>query len=400
MRSVVAEAALGSGGKYAVFLLVDVKDPLKRAKMYEGQQQYEEVIADCVPREFHNMTVLFDEKLLEDWYTLVPDHNAEFQMYQGLQVFANAYHFDYYWQWEMDAKLMVDTREYLDALSNFASQEPRAHAFQRATYRYLPSQYPTYEDFLHAVNNGCQASSPSSCDQFNQPKIPEIPQPATSLSPPSALHPSTDKPFDFSLWGVGDPADLILSNTLVPVHNMTGWPYKDYIKGFSAGTATPRLQSPVSITRSSRLLLHLIHTAQMDQGLGVPSEATAPSFAWWHGLKISYPPVPFFMKHDRPVGEMEMLFNGGPVEDSGKGDALYNPIDHWDVANDGNWHWGGVWPREIMNAWLGLAHAGNEEEGASEGNDEEKSLPWILRRDNEGRVWAPALALHPVKTNV
>ena len=392
MRSVVAEAALGSGGKYAVFLLVDVKDPPKRAKMHKGQKQYEEVIADCVPREFHNMTVLFDETLLEDWYPMVPDHGAELQMYQGLQVFANAYHFDYYWQWEMDAKLLVNTREYLDALSDFAYQEPRANAFQRATYRYLPSQYPTYKDFLHAVNNGCE-TTPSSCDQFIQPEILEIPQPAGSLLPPSSASApsSNDEPFDPSLWGVDQPADLILSNTLVPVHSMTRWPYKDYIKGFSAGTATPRLQSPVSITRSSRLLLHLIHTAQMEQGLALPSEATAPSFAWWHGLKLSYPPVPFFMKHDRPVEEMEMLFNGGPVEDGGKGDALYDPISHWDVANDGNWHWGGTWPREIMDAWLNVEHVGDE--------GVEISLPWVLRRDDRGRIWAPALALHPVKTN-
>ena len=159
---------------------------------------------------------------------------------------------------------------------------------------------------------------------------------------------------------------------------------------FSLGAdALPRLQSPVSMARCSAVLLNLLHNAQATQGLALPSEATAVSFAWYHDLKISYPPIPFFMRDRyRDVKEMETLFNGGPVEMGGKGATLYDPIRHWDLANDGTWHWGGGWPREIMDVWLGIKDL-----------DRDENLPWILRRDEDGRIWAPSMALHPVKTN-
>ena len=386
IRSIISEAALGSAGRYAVFLLVHLKQNEHRRQLNKGQKEYDEILNKVVPREFRNMAVLFDETLLESWYEKVEDHRPEFQMYQALQLFANVYQFDYYWQLEMDMRILMNTREYFDKLADFASNESRTQAFQRATYRFMPSLYPTYDDFMKSVNIGHSSSRSNS---FTRPEIPEIPEPFGVDRPPSTAQsfPNGSEPFG---WGVSEPADLIITNTLVPVLEMTNWPYKDYVHGFSLGAdALPRLQSPVSMARCSAVLLNLIHDAQFSRGLALPSEATSLSYASYHGLKISYPPVPFFMRDpQRDVKEMETLFNGGPVEIGGKGAALYDPIRHWDVANDGTWHWGGAWPREIMDVWLGIKEA-----------DIKEDLPWILRRGEDGRIWAPGLMLHPVKTN-
>ena len=56
-----------------------------------------------------------------------------------------------------------------------------------------------------------------------RPHIPEIPEPfGVSRSLPIArFSPNKSEPF---VWGVNESADLILTNTLVPVLELTEWP--------------------------------------------------------------------------------------------------------------------------------------------------------------------------------
>ena len=70
MRSVVAEAALGSGGEYEAFLLVQVKDLTK--PIFDDPQEYQKVVEGTVPKEFWGMTVLWNEALWDKLYPLVP----------------------------------------------------------------------------------------------------------------------------------------------------------------------------------------------------------------------------------------------------------------------------------------------------------------------------------------
>lgn len=72
IRSLVTEVALGSGGEYTVVLLVNILDKNKR--IHESKENYDAAFkAANIPREFHGITVLWDENLLDSWYPKV-DH--------------------------------------------------------------------------------------------------------------------------------------------------------------------------------------------------------------------------------------------------------------------------------------------------------------------------------------
>ena len=71
MRSVIMELALGSGGEYEAFLLVQVKD--ETLPIFEDPAVYEQVIKDSVPKEFWNMTILWNTALWGELYPKLPE---------------------------------------------------------------------------------------------------------------------------------------------------------------------------------------------------------------------------------------------------------------------------------------------------------------------------------------
>jgi hypothetical protein len=142
-----------------------------------------------------------------------------------------------------------------------------------------------------------------------------------------------------------------------------------------------------------RNLLNVVHTAQVKQGLRVASEPMMPSFALWHGLKISQPPQPWFLTppHGR-IEKIDEILNGGPpsTEHGGysHGTSSYNVrvLDDFNWQTQQNWWWRSKMPDKIMKTWLGI-------EPVDEGN-----VPYPLSVV-EGKVYAPNMALHPFKTN-
>lgn len=102
----------------------------------------------------------------------------------------------------------------------------------------------------------------------------------------------------------------------------------------------------------------------------------------WHGLKIVYPPQPVFMGYEEAernnATRLNQVFNGGlPTKE-------FNGMSHGDGGTDRatRW-WGSTFPNQIISSWL-------------EGNEDK--LPYVLLK-HEGEIWAPAMGLHPVKTN-
>lgn len=72
LRSLITETSLSYGGKYSVYLLVDVKGD---ADVFHNAAEYERVLKESVPAEFRNMTVLIDQKnLLAGWYSKIGEH--------------------------------------------------------------------------------------------------------------------------------------------------------------------------------------------------------------------------------------------------------------------------------------------------------------------------------------
>ncbi|OCT52799.1 hypothetical protein CLCR_09892 [Cladophialophora carrionii] len=382
MRSLIVEAGLQSNADIAVFLLVDVKDKDGARRIFHDSKSYDRALEELVPAEFQDIAILFDFELLGSWYPAIGEHSAFFQVYQPLQLFAQLFPgFDHYWQLEMDVKITGHAGEWLDAMARFARNQPRKQSVERSSYYYMPQVHGTYEEFSSAVNQSLNGGG-----IWGPVQIPDLPHP---IGPqPPVADPSMD---DFE-WGVGEDADLILTNGLADVKATRYWPFKGWVHGFKEGEETPRWYSPVAMGRYSWNLLNAMHHAQVHQGLALSSEASAVSFALYHGLKVVFPPHPWYHhpQADREVGveELGQLFNGGtPAENAETnhglafGRAMYDPNGVYSLFNGGTWWWVPGYPGRSFKQWM---------------NHDTNEMPSMLREFN-GQIWAPMMALHPVK---
>jgi hypothetical protein len=288
--------------------------------------------------------------------------------------------YDHFWQVELDQRFLGDAGKYLDSLAAFARAEPRKQALERSTFQYLPSRYPSYKAFSQTVDRAARGSSHA----WGPLRIRDI----APIGPvPPVRSPKSDR---FS-WGVGEDADVLTTSFCTDVRApTTAWVYKDWIGGFESGTDTPRFFCPPAIMRASRTLLLAIHGAQMQKGMRIPSEATLPTFALWHGLKLSYPPHPVFLhEQGTELGDRreEEWFRNGTA---GSTDAL-GPADKRHPSGDGlTWWWMSGWPRMVLDVWFGYKKGEGENEDV---------WPFLLARGKDGEVYVPNVAMHPVKTS-
>lgn len=306
---------------------------------------------------------------------------------QPLQLFALHYpEFDHYWQIELDQRFMGDAGEYLDALSDFARNEPRKQALERATYAFNEEIYGTYQNLSERVDVANRGRSRA----WGPVKIADI-------QPIGPVPPVDDPEDDDFAWGVGEEADVVVTSFCADVKH-TDWTFRGYIKGFRRGTKTPRWFCPPAIMRASRALLLAVHQAQHDKGLSLPSEAVLPTWALWHGLKLSYPPQPAYMRpHEahfenfkddwtrdaaRWLNTTVTPWFGNSPEHSSDGLSHGNPQRYADRGL--SWWWTAEYPRKMMDVWLAGDVADDKMPGA------------LAVRD--GKVYAPNMAMHPVKT--
>ncbi|EQL02120.1 hypothetical protein OCS_02160 [Ophiocordyceps sinensis CO18] len=385
LRSIITETSLKSGGDYAVFFLLHVQD--RRKNIFASRRNYYAALREAgIPPEFQSMVVLWDDDLLESWYDRVEEHRTMWQVNQPLQLFALHFpEFDHYWQIELDQRFMGDAGAHLDAVSTFARNEPRKQALERSSYAFNEDVHGTYRDLMTAVDKANRGRSRA----WGPIRIPDV----VPVGPaPPAQNPEDD---DFA-WGVGEEADIIVSSFCADVKHVD-WIFRGYTEGLLAGGETPRWYCPPAIERVSRSLLMLTHQAQHDDGLSVPSEAVFPTWAMWHGLKLSYPPQPAYMRPRDPGDgdgeetsrnpdewrhpERTPWFGQAPGQ-SRDGMSHANPQS---LADSGlTWWWTSEWPREIMDVWL-------------EGDTNADQLPGMLAV-HDGEVYVPNFAMHPVKS--
>lgn len=75
VRSMVMELSLHSGAEYEVFILCHVKDTNIQFNA-DDAEQLQNLKARFVPREFQDMTVLYNDHTLETWYPKLKDYRC------------------------------------------------------------------------------------------------------------------------------------------------------------------------------------------------------------------------------------------------------------------------------------------------------------------------------------
>lgn len=291
------------------------------------------------------------------------------QAFQPMQLFARLHpEFDYYWQFEMDQRFLGHSGKYISAVTDFARLEPRKQALERSTFPFQEKEYGSYDQLRHRVNKANRGQSRA----WGPMRIPDV----IPVGPIPPTKHAWDDPFT---WGVGEEADVIVSSFCGDVLP-SAWVFRDFIKGFRRGGDTPRYWCPPAVMRGSRLLLDRIHDAQTNSGLAIPSEATLPSYALWHGLKLSYPPQPVYI---RPADSDERPKWLGHVPEMAP-----DGLSHNDPMSDADqrltWWFQSTFTRTIIDAWLA-------------GDAENEDTINVLARHN-GKLLIPNFAMHPVKS--
>ncbi|GAP82748.2 hypothetical protein SAMD00023353_0102840 [Rosellinia necatrix] len=255
------------------------------------------MMREFVPSEFRDMSFLFNERTLEAWYPKVPEHGAQDQMYQALQIFSHKFpQYEYIWQLEMDLRFTGHVHDTLQSATTFARAQSRHNLWERNGRFYLPGLHNgSYEKFVHDVDSEIGETGiwgPVFTTDF-KPRGPRPP-------PRSEIN-----------WGVGEEADLISFMPMIDPRG-TDWTYENDIHGFAEGATTPRRFAIISVTRSSRRLLRLVSEAQRRRGQWLASEATLETFSLLHGLKAVTVPHPIAFGNGMVAEDLDASINKGP----------------------------------------------------------------------------------------
>ncbi|KEQ65857.1 uncharacterized protein M437DRAFT_18582, partial [Aureobasidium melanogenum CBS 110374] len=285
MRAMITELSLDTGGRFQLFILVNVKD---NSLDLFNDQTYAQVLERRVPEEFRDLALLYNEAILREWYPKVGEYGAQDQMYQALQIFSHTFpEFDFVWQLEMDARFTGNVAKMLMNAGDWAKRQPRKNLWERNGRIWGPHPYAQF--YLD----------------------PQGPKPPTKRN---------------DIWGVGEEAELITLSPLIdPVS--TKWTYESTVHGFEPALYLPRRMAIVSMTRTSRRLLRLISHEQRQTGSWVVSESTPETWSLLHGLKAVYVPhlVAFNMDTHSETPEergleLDRMIHKGPAWNSAGGE--------------------------------------------------------------------------------
>lgn len=375
MRALISELSLRTGGKYQVYLLVQVKDQLEDLALWDAAT-YKYVLQTQVPREFHDIAILWGSYQVQEMYPLLDPldaatvHNAQWLSVQKFILEHPEY--DYVWNWEMDSRAIGHHYDMLTRFEEFAKRQPRKGLWERNERFYIPSSHgeydTTYRKFVEKVSGKNTVWGP--------PDLPFI-KPVGPKPPVSS--PSKDN----YEWGVGEEADLI---TLSPIFDPvdSNWILRDQVWQYNdtkhKSKDLPRRATIVTQSRLSRRLLEAMHD-ENKKGNHVGSEMAANTVALLHGLKAVYDPMPVFMDRPFPPQNLQRWFNPGPGGVSGgPGSATGWGLEH--RFQGITWYYRSVPPQRMYNHWMGYSDA---------------NIGGKRWENDNGRPCLQAMLLHPIK---
>jgi Protein of unknown function (DUF3405) len=250
--------------------------------------------------------------------------------------------FEFFWQFEMDARYTGHTYHLLERAAQFAKKQPRKYLWERNTQFYMPAVHGEWQDFMQDVND-----SMAGRESIWGP----VPlRNTTAIGPVPPVKSPADDDFE---WGVGEEAELI---TWLPQFDPreTNWPFRDEVYNFEETDDLPRRSSVVAMSRVSASLLRAMHQDQVSRGLGLASEMSAVSWALYHGLKAVQAPHPIYLTGNWNLEELERRVNPGEPEKKNAGwDSFWSWGQHDDIMHQMSYMFTAPFPEKLYRFWLG-----------------------------------------------
>ncbi|GAB7356847.1 hypothetical protein MBLNU459_g7720t1 [Dothideomycetes sp. NU459] len=414
IRALVSELSLLSGGEYQVYLLVNVKQ--READIYDNPDVYQDILKKVVPPELRDISVLWTEQVMEEWYPKVGDWQVYWMQFMPLQWFSKTHpEFDYIWNWETDARYTGNHYHFLEQIAAFSKSMPRKHLWERSSRFYFPSKHGSYEEFLADTD---AAIDRAQAEGTMTPVWGAQPYATTQI--PIGPQPPTGEDYDQYQWGVDEEADLI---TLQPIWdpNETEWSYRHKIWNFIPGVRPvftakngaalgfyhegfENIQRRVfinTVARFSRKMLHAMHMENIN-GRSMQAEMWPATVALHHGLKAVYAPHPIWADRKWPAWYLDAIFNTDGGKTARWGQQIDSPYNHDREANFRGWSWyyASGFPSVIYRRWLGWKAKDGSALGDAGGVEFE--IHGLLTADGttvggHGRLCLPGMLLHPVK---
>lgn len=412
MRSVISELSLMSGGEYTVHFLVHVKD--NNLQIWSDDETYQRVLNDALPEEFRGMGTLWSEQqmalmypgLEETMMRGLPIHGVYRSTYMPMQYFAYQHpEYEYFWNWEMDARYTGHWYHLFDKVGQWAKQQPRKGLWERNGRFYVPSIHGSWDDFKQTVrvqteigtnnpNNlwsiakpgpdGAVKGSGLNHNQQGDKFIwgPERPDERDIFEVEGEGIPPTTMDKDQYQWGVGEDADLIVFNPLYDPEGTT-WILRDDVTGYNREKGMPpRRTAIITASRLSRKLLTTMHRECTLKHHSMFSEMWPATTALHHGFKAVYAPHAMYVDRRWPTKYLESVFNAGRNGASGGArTAIFGDREH--NFRGTTWFYSAGFSPNLWRRWLGLR--------VDNDGGEQQELA------NEGRMCLPPMLLHPVK---
>ncbi|TQB69431.1 hypothetical protein MPDQ_001867 [Monascus purpureus] len=372
IRSMITELALQSGGEYEVVLLVHVRDDNIPIDDPEVCQQ---VLRENVPQEFWGITTLWNMPTAAARYPLVDPalvdvHHSQWFSVQHFML--ENPQFEYFWNWEIDARFTGHLYELLEKIAEFGRNQPRRGIWERSERFYIPQIHGDYNTSFRKFAEeqaGQLVWGPLAIDYVRpMPLVPKGPTPPVKKA----------RQDDYQ-WGVGEEADYI---GFLPIFNPinTDWVIRNEVSGYF-GPDTPRRATLITHSRVSRRLLLTMDDENL-LGRHMGSELFAQSVAILHGFKGVTIPHPIYSERSLPPHRVDRWFNSGINGRSGS--TKDSPFSWGREARfqDLSWYYRSNLPGRLYWNFLGW-----EKEGTG-GKSYER---WF------GRVCLPSIMFHPVK---
>ena len=281
VRSMIMELSLHTGGEYEVFVLIEVLDDSE--PIFNNRGVHHKIIERSVPREFQNISFLFNRKLLQHWYPNVPrrpDEDLSSHSYAPLQLMSLARpDIEYFWLMDVDARYTGHHYDHLEKISSWSKAQSREVLWELASQLYVPEVHRAWKKFVTQVKDLARKAT------IRGPLRTKGIEPVGP--PPPMMLSGKDQ------WGMGEEADFI---TLGPVFDPQGsfFEGREEVSNYPDGVEkTPRRATAFSfMTRTSKRLLRAMHHGQVTLGIHMPPSMFPASTALHHGLKAVAFPLP------------------------------------------------------------------------------------------------------------